>query len=146
MGYAVPNKETKPKKTFFAASLTILYKYYAFRPHYMQYIAFTVCPRSLDPFYVVSYYMKLVMTSWTNSIRIKICGRCVERIIFICIVYTVHRRWREINRQGCYLPRLLHAVVVRSSHFVGCSYSMIQFVLHSLSCSVTGVTISFILT
>ena len=28
----------------------------------------TVCPRSSDPFYVVSYYIKLVTTSWTYSI------------------------------------------------------------------------------
>ena len=28
----------------------------------------TVCPRSSDPFYVVTYYIKLVTTSWTHSI------------------------------------------------------------------------------
>ena len=27
----------------------------------------TVCPRSSDPFYIVSYYMKWVTTSWTYS-------------------------------------------------------------------------------
>ena len=27
----------------------------------------TVCPRSSDPFYIVSYYMKGVTTSWTYS-------------------------------------------------------------------------------
>ena len=26
----------------------------------------TVCPRSLDPFHVVSYYIELVKTSWTD--------------------------------------------------------------------------------
>ena len=26
-----------------------------------------VCPRSLDPFYMVSYYMKWLTTSWTHS-------------------------------------------------------------------------------
>ena len=30
----------------------------------------TVCPRSLDPFYKVSYYKKQVKTSWTYSIPI----------------------------------------------------------------------------
>ena len=25
----------------------------------------TLCPRSLDPFYIVSYYIKWVTTSWT---------------------------------------------------------------------------------
>ena len=29
----------------------------------------TVCPRSSDPFYVVSYYIKWVTTSWAHSIR-----------------------------------------------------------------------------
>ena len=28
----------------------------------------TVCPRSSDPFYTVTYYMKWVTTSWTYSI------------------------------------------------------------------------------
>ena len=28
----------------------------------------TVCPRSSDPFYVVTYYIKWVTTSWTHSI------------------------------------------------------------------------------
>ena len=27
----------------------------------------TVCPRSSDQFYIVSYYIKLVATSWTNG-------------------------------------------------------------------------------
>ena len=29
----------------------------------------TVCPRSSDPFYVVTYYIKWVTTSWTYSIK-----------------------------------------------------------------------------
>ena len=29
----------------------------------------TVCPRSIDPFYIVSYFIKWVTTSWTCSIR-----------------------------------------------------------------------------
>ena len=29
---------------------------------------YTVCPRSSDPFYIVSYYIKWVTTSWTDSI------------------------------------------------------------------------------
>ena len=28
----------------------------------------TVCPGSSDPFYVVTYYIKLVNTSWTHSL------------------------------------------------------------------------------
>ena len=31
----------------------------------------TVCPRSSDPFYKVSYYIKWVPTSWTYSISLK---------------------------------------------------------------------------
>ena len=27
----------------------------------------TVCPRSSDPFYIVTYYIKLVTTSWTEG-------------------------------------------------------------------------------
>ena len=27
----------------------------------------TVCPRSSDPFYIVTYYIKWVTTSWTHS-------------------------------------------------------------------------------
>ena len=30
----------------------------------------TVCPRSSDPFYIVSYYIKWVTTSWTYSISL----------------------------------------------------------------------------
>ena len=26
-----------------------------------------VCPRSIEPFYIVTYYIKWVKTSWTNS-------------------------------------------------------------------------------
>ena len=29
----------------------------------------TVCPRNSEPFYVVTYYIKWVTTSWTYSIR-----------------------------------------------------------------------------
>ena len=34
--------------------------------------AFTACPRSSDPFYIVTYYIKLVTTPWTYSINDKI--------------------------------------------------------------------------
>ena len=30
-----------------------------------QITSFTVCPRSIDPFYIASYYLKWVKTSWT---------------------------------------------------------------------------------
>ena len=34
--------------------------------------AYTVCPRSSDPFYIVRYYLKWVTTSWTYSLLYKI--------------------------------------------------------------------------
>ena len=40
-------------------------------------LLFTVCPSSSDPFYIVSYYIKWVTTSWTHSIslcHLKICS------------------------------------------------------------------------
>ena len=36
----------------------------------------TVCPRSSDPFYIVSYYIKWVTTSWTYSKRFKPYSDC----------------------------------------------------------------------
>ena len=36
--------------------------------HINIYVPCTVCPRSSDPFYVVTYYIKWVTTSWTYSI------------------------------------------------------------------------------
>ena len=30
----------------------------------------TICPRSSDPFYIVSYYIKWVTASWTHSIML----------------------------------------------------------------------------
>ena len=36
------------------------------------YIHGTICPRSLDPLHIVSYYNKLVKTSWTYS-------KCITR-------------------------------------------------------------------
>ena len=36
--------------------------------HHRYYNRYTVCPRSSDPFYVVTYYIKWVTNSWTYSI------------------------------------------------------------------------------
>ena len=33
-------------------------------------IYYTVCPKSSDPFYIVSYYIKWVTTSWTYSTNV----------------------------------------------------------------------------
>ena len=34
-----------------------------------------MCPRSSDPFYIVSYYIKRVTTSWTHSNKLKMFSR-----------------------------------------------------------------------
>ena len=40
----------------------------------------TVCPRSSDPFYIVSYYINWVTTSWTHSTSIEwyLITRCAR--------------------------------------------------------------------
>ena len=38
----------------------------------IQYILYTVCPRSNDPFYVETYYIKWVTTSWTYSTKLDV--------------------------------------------------------------------------
>ena len=37
---------------------------------------YTICPKSSDPFYIVTYYIKWVTTSWTHS---KIGGKPLRR-------------------------------------------------------------------
>ena len=34
--------------------------------------SYTICPRSSDPFYIVTYYIKYVTTSWTDGKYYKI--------------------------------------------------------------------------
>ena len=41
---------------------------------YLNDLKTTRCPRSCDPFYIVSYYIKWVTTSWTYSM-LYICGK-----------------------------------------------------------------------
>ena len=36
--------------------------------------SYTVCPGSSDPFYIVSYYIKRVTTSWTHSTLVRSSG------------------------------------------------------------------------
>ena len=40
----------------------------------------TVCPRSSDPFYLVTYFIKWVTTSWTNSIMLSEFKACLAII------------------------------------------------------------------
>ena len=39
----------------------------------------TVCPRSSDPFQIVTYYIKWVTTSWTDSILTVLQGQNVYK-------------------------------------------------------------------
>ena len=50
----------------------------------------TVCPRSSDPFYIVTNYIKWVTTSWTCSVFIK-----------ISLLYTHVQTKREVHG-GCH--------------------------------------------
>ena len=47
-------------------------------PHHILpqngHLVYTVCPKSSDPFYIVSYYIKWVTTSLTHSIYLIICA------------------------------------------------------------------------
>ena len=48
--------------------LLVSVKYAIYIKKITRYLMCTVCPRSSDPFYIVSNYIKLVTTSWTYSI------------------------------------------------------------------------------
>ena len=51
----------------------------------------TVCPRSSDPFYVVTYYVKWVTTSWTYSIIHDVFFYGLSLVFcVICIVYVFY--------------------------------------------------------
>ena len=49
-----------------------------------RYIQYTIFPRSSDPYYIVTYYIKWVTTSWTHSIYIYICIYWDRRIVRAC--------------------------------------------------------------
>ena len=68
----------------------------------------TICPRSRDPFYIVTYYIKWVTTSWTISTILKIwilfyiCVLvwfliCVEKIIIILRQGSLHAVRRSVR-------------------------------------------------
>ena len=50
---------------------------------------FTVCPKSLYPFYIVTYYIKEAKTSWTYSIFIFYSEECKERSLFVLHKYSL---------------------------------------------------------
>ena len=71
-------------KTIFSAlnSYKLLYNGQKYCPSsYCDF--YTICPRSSDPFYIVSYYTKLVTTSWTHSMKSdKTCWAKYLKIIY----------------------------------------------------------------
>ena len=68
-----PHKNRKKKKLYYIFSFMFsnVEYYYIFFPISWELVNFlgdhTVCPRSSGPFYVVTYYIKWVTTSWTYS-------------------------------------------------------------------------------
>ena len=91
------------------------------------YILNTVCPRSSDSFYIASYYIKWVTTSWTYSKWF-----LVHMYGFYCWLYTLHLqgfylRLKIGNFIGCYTA---HFLVIRAKvyHYTG----MISIMLYPL--------------
>ena len=62
----------------------------------------TVCTRYLDPFYVVTYYMKWAKTSWTYSIHIHTYAFTVQ-----CTLYAFLRAL-HVNNQIIKIRKTLH--------------------------------------
>ena len=57
--------------------------------HYFLDIYYTVCPRSSDPFYGGTYYIKWVTTSWTYSSKQENSGsKCLTNVSCSLINYT----------------------------------------------------------
>ena len=54
---------------------------------------FTVCPRSSDPFYIVSYYIKWVTTSWTHSIKKGIILESTPCMYKACMSISTKTLW-----------------------------------------------------
>ena len=57
---------------------------------------YTICPRSSDPIYILSYYIKWVTTSWTQSnISTMVNIKVVQILSFVHILFTIERREDE---------------------------------------------------
>ena len=67
----------------------------------------TVCPRSSDPFYIITYYMKWVTTSWTDMLDI-------YRYIFQESWIWVFRLNPDPGRFHVHLPITLNAIQMYS--------------------------------
>ena len=57
----------------------------------------TVCPRSSDPFYVVTYYIEWVTTSWTHSSEYNECTQCTMYILYTYHYQTLRTRTQFIS-------------------------------------------------
>ena len=60
--YTTENQNFRRQVHYLKASL--LSKYNTYRKNYKTH---TICPGSSNPFYIVTYYIKCVTTSWTYS-------------------------------------------------------------------------------
>ena len=68
-------------------------------------ILHTICPGSSDPFYIVTYYIKWVITSWTHSINnlniyefVTEIGPVTFKIISKIVIYYTARKIMRINQ------------------------------------------------
>ena len=49
----------------------------------------TICPRSIDPFYVISYYIEWVTKSWTHS-------RSYDKYInILSLIFSIINEWQS---------------------------------------------------
>ena len=62
-----------------------------------NYVLSTICPRSSDPFYIVTYYMKRVTTSWTDGMREK---RLLGEKITTCETMYTNHSWEKVAYRG----------------------------------------------
>ena len=64
---------------------------------------YTICPRSSDPFYKVTYYIKWVTTSWTYSIYMCVCVLSMNHIIraqFNSVPFRRKEREKDLRRSS----------------------------------------------
>ena len=59
-------------------------------------ITVTVCPRSSDPFYVVTYYIKWVNTSWTCC-TLKCTLRAYASNLFLLVLVVIEHMQRYLQ-------------------------------------------------
>ena len=57
----------------------------------------TICPGRRDPFYIVSYYIKLVTTSWTHSIKTKKVQLCMKNLNLFFSVFALFMDSFRVN-------------------------------------------------